>query len=276
MKLKSNIKLEDKEVPTNGTPLPVSIITIVYNNAEYIKDAIQSVLTQDYPFIEYIVIDGGSNDGTVEIIKEFGEKIEVFISEPDEGIYYALNKGIKHATGDVIGILHSDDLFYDHQVVSDSIQKMKETDSEFCFSDMVIIDKDTGRILRYYMAHYFNRWMFRMGWMPPHPTAFINRSLFNEYGLYSTDYKVIGDFDFFVRIFYKRNIRWTYLDRVTVKMRHGGISNSGFTSKRLIAEEINQSLRSHDIWSIPAFQLGRYLIRFIEFFYRPKEIRCKK
>lgn len=248
----------------------VSIITVVYNNVKYIRSAIDSVLSQTYQNIEYIVIDGGSKDGTVEIIEEYKDQISIFVSEPDKGIYDALNKGILEASGDVIGILHSDDLYCDERVISDSLQKMKDVNAEVCFSDMIIIDSESEKIIRYYMAHYFKRWLFRIGWMPPHPTSFFKRTLFDEFGLYSLSYKVVGDFDFFVRIFYGRIISWVYLERVTVKMRLGGISNSGFSSKRQIANEINLSLRANKVWSISVLQLGRYFIRAMELIIRPK------
>lgn len=207
----------------------VTIITVIYNNVEHIRGAIKSVLSQNYPFIEYIVIDGGSTDGTLEIIEQYRDSISVFLSEPDDGVYDALNKGIMRASGDVVGILHSDDRFCYNQVVSDMVQKMSDTKTEFCFSDMIIVDSSSNKILRYYMAGYFKRWLFRTGWLPPHPTCFIKKSLFNEFGLYSTKYKIAGDFDFMIRIFYARKINWAYLNRITVKMKSGGTSNSGLS-----------------------------------------------
>ena len=254
--------------------MKVSIITVVYNNVKYIGESIESVLSQDYHPVEYIVIDGGSTDGTLDVVEKYRDKISVFLSEPDDGIYDALNKGINIATGDVIAILHSDDLFCGECVVSDMVKRMSDTKSEFCFSDMVIVDSVSDKVLRYCMAGYFSRWMFRMGWMPPHPTCFINKSLFDEFGLYSLKYKVAGDFDFLLRIFYKRDIHWSYLDRVTVKMRQGGVSNSGLISKKIIAKEINHSLRSNNVWSLPVFQLGRYFIRLLEFLIKPKKGQC--
>ena len=161
----------------------VSIITVVYNNSKHIIAAIESVLSQDYSKIEHIVIDGGSTDGTIEIIEEYGDKISVFLSEPDEGIYDALNKGIVRANGDYLGILHSDDIFCDDKVVSDIIQKLRDTETELCFSDLVIVDEVSGKVMRYVMAHYFRRWMLRIGFFPPHPTVFLKRSIFDEFGL---------------------------------------------------------------------------------------------
>ena len=252
----------------------VSIVTVVRNNKETVRSSIESVLSQSYKYIEYIVIDGNSTDGTVEIIREYKEKISVFISEPDQGIYDALNKGIVNASGDVIAVLHSDDEFCDTNVVSEMVAHMTRTNSEFCFSDMVIVDRMSGKIMRYYMANYFKRWMFRIGWMPPHPTCFINKSLFKEFGMYSTKYKIAGDFDLLVRFFYGRNIRWSYLNRVTVKMYEGGVSNSGWQSKKLISNEVNNSLKSNGIWSLLIFQIARYLIRILELLIKPKKGSC--
>ena len=252
----------------------VTVITVVYNNSKHIRDAIESVLSQDYSRIEYIVIDGGSTDGTIDIIEEYDDKISVFLSEPDEGIFDALNKGIVRAHGDFIGILHSDDLFCDKYVISDVINKMIDTETELCFSDLVIVDKESGKLVRYYMAHYFRRWMLRIGWLPPHPTVFLKRSIFDEFGLYSKNYQIAGDFEFFVRIFYGREIKWTYLNRISVMMRRGGASNSGLSSLKLAISEINRSLRSNHVWSNPIFQVGRYFIRLLELIARPRKKAC--
>ena len=247
----------------------VSIITVVYNNSKHIRTAIESLLSQDYSKIEHIVIDGGSTDGTIEIIEEYGDKISVFLSEPDEGIYDALNKGIVRANGDYLGILHSDDIFCDDKVVSDIIQKLRDTETELCFSDLVIVDEVSGKVMRYVMAHFFRRWMLRIGFFPPHPTVFLKRSIFDEFGLYSKNYKIAGDFDFLIRVFYGRKINWTYMNRITVKMRSGGKSNSGLSNKILCAKEIHESLHMNNIFTLYFFQVGRYLIRMMELLIKP-------
>ena len=252
----------------------VSIITVCYNSINNIQRVFESINSQNYPNIEYIVIDGGSTDGTVEVIEEFSDKISKFVSEPDSGIYDALNKGIEISSGEVIAILHSDDEYCNKNVVSDVMSHMIGSKSEFCFSDAVIVDNSSGKILRYYMANYFSKWMFRIGWMPPHPTCFIKRSLFDEFGLYSTDYKIAGDFDLLVRFFYGRKIRWSYLNQVSIKMSGGGVSNSGWKSKRLIFNEISRSLKSNGIWSLSIFQFARYIIRTLEITIKPKKGSC--
>ena len=248
----------------------VSIITIVLNNVKYIRDAIQSVLAQDYPNIEYLVIDGGSKDGTVEIIKEYKSHISKLFSEPDEGLYDALNKGIRNASGQIIGILHSDDVFTDQSVISDMVSELINKEAELVFSDLVIVNGRTGMIFRYYMAHYFMPFLLRTGWVPPHPTCFMKKELFDEFGLYSTDYVIAGDFDFLIRMFFSRSINWNYYSRVTVKMRTGGISSSGINSKILAAFEIRRSLKENKVWSLSIFQLFRYVIRLIELLVKPK------
>ena len=250
--------------------MKISIITVVRNNKNTIRCAINSVLSQTYENIEYIIIDGASTDGTLEVVKKFENKISKLISEPDNGIYDALNKGIYNSSGDVIAMLHSDDEFCNRHAVSDMVEHMKKTKSELCFSDMVIVNKTSGKVLRYYMAHYFNKWMFRIGWMPPHPTCFINKALFEEFGLYTNKYKIAGDFDFLVRVFYGRTIRWSYFEKILVKMNQGGVSNSLYSSKKLIYKEINHSLKLNGVWSLPVFQLVRYLIRLIELLAKPK------
>jgi glycosyltransferase involved in cell wall biosynthesis len=250
--------------------IKVSIITVVLNNVKGIKNTIKSVLSQDYSNIEYIVIDGNSNDGTIEAINSFGKNIDYFISSPDEGIYDALNKGIEIASGEIIGILHSDDVFFDIKVVTDMVRKLDESKAELVFSDLVIINPDTKKVVRYYMANYFQPWMLRIGWVPPHPTIFINKLIFKEFGNYSLDYKIAGDFDFLVRIFYGRNINWAYLNRITVLMGSKGISNSGLFNKILMAKEIKSSLKKNKVWSMLIFQLLRYLIRVLELCIKPK------
>ena len=248
----------------------VSIITVVYNNVEYIKNAIQSVLSQDYLNIEYIVIDGNSNDGTISAIKEFEDQIDYFFSSSDKGIYDALNKGIEISTGEIIGILHSDDLFIDTKVVSEMVSKLQSEDAEFIFSDLIIVNPETKKIIRYYMANYFKPWMLRIGWVPPHPTVFMKKTIYDEFGDYSLDYEIASDFDYFLKIFYGRKIHWTYLNRITVVMGSKGVSNSGISNKILMAKEIRRALKNNKVWSLSIFQLLRYFIRVFELLIKPK------
>lgn len=246
----------------------VSIITVVYNNVDYIERAIHSVLSQSYKFIEYIVIDGGSNDGTLNVINNYKDQISYFLSEKDNGIYDALNKGIYNATGSVIGILHSDDEFFSKHVVSNIIHDMYKTKSEFCFSNVIITNREMDRVFRYYKSNYFRKWMLRVGLMPPHPSCFIKKSLFDDFGNYSTKYLIAGDFDFMVRVFYGSNIKWSYLDQTSIKMRTGGLSNSNFKNKLISAKEINTILKDYGVFSMYLFQIIKYFVRCVEILAR--------
>lgn len=256
----------------NTLPL-VSIISVVYNNVEYVEKAINSVNSQSYPNIEYIVIDGGSTDGTIEVINKNIQLISEFISEKDNGIYDALNKGVKISSGEIIAILHSDDVFIDKSSVSLSVERMLDKDAEICFSDMIIVNRSNEKIVRYYKSQYFKKWLFRIGWMPPHPTCFIKKNLFDKFGFYDLEYKIAADFDLLLRLLIVHSVSWTHLNKITVKMYNGGLSNSGFQSKKNIADEINLSLNNNKIWSIKILQLFRYIIRLAELIIVPSKKR---
>ena len=180
--------------------MKISIITVCFNSAKTIRNSIESVLFQDYSEIEYIIIDGGSTDGTLKIIEEYIDKISIFITENDSGIYNALNKGVKVSTGEFIGIMHSDDRYSYNEAISDMAYQINLNNSEFAFSDMMIVGNN-NQVIRYYMAGFFKPWLLRVGWLPPHPTVIIRRTLFDEFGLYSEDFPLAGDFEYFVRIF---------------------------------------------------------------------------
>ena len=254
----------------NNLPL-VSIVTVVYNNIEFVENAINSVHTQNYSNIEYIVIDGGSTDGTLEVINKNIEKISVFKSERDQGIYDALNKGIRIASGSIIAILHSDDLFISSSVVSQSVERMLAKDADICFSDMIIVNRNNEKIFRYYKSIYFKKWLFKIGWMPPHPTCFIKKSLFNKYGFYALEYKITADYDLLLRFLVVHSVTWVHLNKITVKMYNGGLSNSGISSKKIIADEISLSLKENKIWSLKVLQLFRYIIRLSELIMVPSK-----
>jgi len=215
--------------------MKVSVITVVYNNIETISDAIDSVLQQEYDNIEYIIIDGKSNDGTVEIISRYGDKIDIFISEKDDGIYDAINKGIRLANGDIIGLLHSDDIFTDENVISRVVEPFFDLGIDSIYSDLVYVDKhDQNKIIRKWISGNYNRNKFIYGWMPPHPTFFVKRILFERYGYYDTSFGSAADYELILRFMYKYGITTYYIPKILVKMRIGGKSNSNFKN-RLIA-----------------------------------------
>ena len=207
--------------------MKISIITVVYNNKETIRSAVDSVLNQNYDSIEYIVIDGGSTDGTVDIVKEYQDKISVFISEPDEGIYDAMNKGIALATGNVIGILNSDDFYIDEFVIEKVVKEFEEKNVDSVYADLVYVEpKNLNKTVRYYDSGNFNPSKFSYGWMPAHPTFFVKRKVYEKYGVFRTDLKIAADFDILARFLYIHKISYSYIKGALVKMRTGGVSTS--------------------------------------------------
>jgi len=205
----------------------VSIITVVYNGASYVEMAITSVLSQRYSCIEYILIDGGSTDGTVNIVNRYKDSISTFISEPDNGIYDAMNKGIALATGDVVGILNSDDFYIDEFVIEKVIKEFDEKGVDSVYSDLVFVNpKNLEKTVRYYDSSQFNPSRFAYGWMPAHPTFFVKKKAYDKYGVFRTDLKIGADFDILVRFLYTHGISYSYMQEVLVKMRVGGVSTS--------------------------------------------------
>lgn len=228
--------------------MKVSIITVAFNSATTIRDTIESVLSQDYPQIEYIVIDGGSVDGTLDIVKEYGPRVAKLISEPDRGIYDAMNKGIQIATGDVIGFLNSDDMYIDSQAVSQLIAAMKSHKVDCVYADLIYVaPENTNKILRYYNSARFKPSLFQYGWMPAHPTFFAKKSAYDKSSLFSLDYKIAADFELLVRMLAVDGTSYTYLPKPIVRMRAGGISTSGLSHSLLLNREIVKACRANGI-----------------------------
>ena len=204
--------------------MKVSLITIAYNSAETIEDTIKSIVAQDYSNIEYIIIDGGSTDKTLSIVDKFKDSITTIISEPDKGIYDAMNKGVQNATGDIVGILNSDDIYADNKVVSSIVEAIGNKDS--IYADLVYVDRDnTDKVTRYWKSGKYRKGIFKKGWMPPHPTFFIKKSCYNQYGTYNLQLKSAADYELMLRMLHKYNISVAYLPEVITKMRVGGQSN---------------------------------------------------
>ncbi|QTH16996.1 glycosyltransferase [Pseudomonas corrugata] len=209
--------------------MKISIITVCYNSAETIRDTIESVLSQRYFNIEYIVVDGSSKDGTLNIISEYEERIARVISEPDKGIYDAMNKGIKAATGDYIGILNSDDVFAGENVIQEMVTHLQSNpDAQASYADLVFVQrKQMDVVTRKYSSANFSPWKVRFGFMIPHPTFYARRELFERYGDYKLGYRVSADFELMAR-FFSKNVKMVRHAAVMVKMREGGISTTGF------------------------------------------------
>lgn len=212
--------------------MKVSIITISYNSAETIQDTIESVLAQEYADIEYIIVDGASSDGTMEIINNYQNRVAQVISESDNGIYDAMNKGLKLATGELIGILNSDDVYKDSKVISDVVSTVQDSNSDALYADLVYSDRnDLTRVKRYWRSGQFRKNSFKWGWMPPHPTFFVKRSVYERYGYFNTSLKTSADYEIMLRFLFKEGISVCYLDRVITIMRMGGQSNASVKNR---------------------------------------------
>jgi len=210
--------------------MKISIITVCYNSAATIEFAINSVLSQTYPAIEYIIIDGGSCDDTIDIIKSFGKSIATVVSEPDNGIYDAMNKGIRSATGDVIGILNSDDLYADNNVINDVMKCfLNDPDLDILYGDLVYVKKkDLTKVVRKWKSKTYYKNFFEDANVPPHPALFLRSCVYQKEGLFDLKYKLAADYEFMLRIFKKHNLKSKYLNRLIVRMRLGGATNKNF------------------------------------------------
>ncbi len=231
--------------------MKISIITSVYNNQETIAEAMASVLGQTYPNIEYIIVDGGSTDGTVDIIKAYQDRLGAFISEPDNGIYDGLNKGIKLATGDVIGFLHSDDLYQDNTVIEKVALAFKDNSIDSAYGDLTYVNKnDPSKVIRYWKSGKFTLKKLRRGWMPPHPTFFVKRSVYEQQGVFDTSFKIAADYDLMLRFLGKSGISTYYIPRVLIKMRVGGESNKSLKNVLKKSKEDLQAMKNNNIGGV--------------------------
>ena len=217
------------------------------------EDTIRSVLSQDYPNIEYIIIDGASTDGTVDMIKSYDGSISKFISKPDDGLYDALNKGIALATGDIIGFVHADDLYADSSVLTSIARTFETSKAEAVYGDIVYVSRDnTDRIIRYWQSGAFNPARLKFGWMPPHTALYITRDVYEKVRLangqyFDTSFTIAADYDFMMRILVKLKICPAYLPRVLVKMRVGGASNRNIRNLFWKSREDYRAIRRNNI-----------------------------
>jgi glycosyltransferase involved in cell wall biosynthesis len=217
--------------------IKISIITIAYNSASTIEDTIKSVVNQDYPNVEYIIVDGASKDDTLKIVQKYKDKIAKVISEKDKGIYDAMNKGVKLATGDVIGMLNSDDLLADTSILSKIAKAFENNNIDATYGDLTYVDRDNvEKITRKWLAKNYKKGDFLKGWMPPHPTFYLKNELYQKHGLYRTDLSTAADYELMLRMIHKNEIKVHYINEIIVKMRVGGESNVSLKN-RIIANK---------------------------------------
>lgn len=254
--------------------MKVSIITVAYNSAATIGSTIESVMRQSHPDIEYIIIDGASSDDTLAIVNEYRSRIARIVSEPDKGLYDAMNKGIALATGDVIGILNSDDFFETEDVLA-TVAKTFEANprAQLAFGDIVFVeDPDLDTVTRYYGAAHFRPWKLRFGWMPPHPATFIRREAYESVGKYATHYRISADYDMFIRLLLVHKLSWARIDSVLVRMRTGGASTSGLRSSLKLNMEIVDACRRNGIYTNLAMVLSKLPFKLLEYIKHPTGI----
>lgn len=211
--------------------MKVSIITVVYNGEKYLADCMRSVIAQDYADIEYIVIDGGSTDGTLSIVENYKPHIAHFVSEKDRGMYDALNKGIALATGSLVGILNADDMLANPQVISKVVEHMAASGADGVYGNLNYIHPESRKIIRKWISKPFARKDIALGWMPAHPTLYLKKDLFERYGNYSLDFGTAADYELMLRFLYKHRVKAVFLDELMVNMRTGGMSNASMKQR---------------------------------------------
>lgn len=236
--------------------IKISVVTAVYNRQKTIGQALGSVLAQSYPSVESVVIDGASTDGTLAVLEVYRQRLGVLISERDKGIYDALNKGIKNATGDVVGFLHADDIFENSEVLAKVAAAFQDPSVDAVYGDLVYVQQDDiGQVIRYWKSGSFDYGALSRGWMPPHPTFYVRRSVYERFGNFDTSYSISADYDTVLRFLAVERLRAKYIPEVLVRMRVGGISNRSLRSIFLKSSEDFSVLRRNKVGGIIALFL---------------------
>ena len=249
--------------------MKVSIITVTYNSSKTLTDTMEAVLRQSYDNIEYIVVDGASTDGTIDLIHQYEPRFKGrmrWISEPDCGIYDAMNKGIRMATGDIVGILNSDDYFTSDNVIESIVPYFADETLDAIYGDIHFIkDGQPEKIIRYYSSKLFRPFWLRFGFMPAHPSFYCRRRIYNEAGLYKTDYKIAADYEMMVRLFRVHHIKAKYIQMDIVTMRTGGASTHNVNSRLIGINEDIRSCRENGIYTNSIMICLEYLYKIFEF-----------
>lgn len=211
--------------------MKVSIITVSYNAEKTISDTVNSVLTQTYKNVEYIIVDGASKDNTLNILNSFEPGSFQLISESDNGLYDAMNKGVAMATGDIIGILNADDVFADSKVIEEVVNQMETSGADCLYSDLIYVKEDLKTIVRKWESGEYQKGAFKKGWMPPHPTFYVKKECYEKYGAFNLDFRTSADYELMLRFIHKNEVSVTYLPRTTILMRVGGQSNASIKNR---------------------------------------------
>lgn len=249
----------------------ISIITVTFNSSKTLRDTIRSVLSQSFLDIEYIIVDGLSNDKTVDIIKEYEPLFQgrlKWISETDNGLYDAMNKGIRMATGDIVGIINSDDFYHREDIIEKVVEVFKTSTVQAVYGDVRFVrSNNLDKTVRYYSSKYFFSSLFRYGFMPAHPTFFTYRHYFKEFGFYKTDYKIAADYELLIRFLYIHHLKSRYLALDFMKMRMGGASTASVKSNMLLNKEIVRACKENGIWTCRGMIFLKYIIKIFGFIF---------
>lgn len=251
--------------------MKISLITATYNSGRVLRTTLESVLKQTYSDIEYIIIDGASKDNTMDLVYEyeplFNGRIK-WLSEPDKGIYDAMNKGIRMATGDIVGIINSDDFYHRTDVLSCVAEAFEEPGVQAVYGDVRFVHPgDLDKTIRYYSSKVFSPKLFRYGFMPAHPTFFTYKKYFEEFGYYKTDYKIAADYELLVRFLYVHKLQAKYLPLDFMKMRTGGVSTASVRSNILLNKEIVRACRENGLWTCFPLLLMKYAVKVLELIF---------
>jgi glycosyltransferase involved in cell wall biosynthesis len=251
--------------------LKISIITVCFNSATTISDTIKSVASQKYKNKEHVIVDGASKDATMDIVRS-SSSVTRYVSEPDKGIYDAMNKGISMVTGDIVGTLNADDFYADDNVLTEVARVFDNPEVDACYADLVYVDQsDTSRISRYWKSRPFRVGLFKHGWMPAHPTFFVRKHLYEELGDFDLDYKLQSDFELTMRFLEIYRIKAVYIPRIMVKMRIGGASNQSIRNIMSGNLEAYKACKKNHLSISPIFNILKIFSRIPQFFMRPRD-----
>ncbi len=245
--------------------MKISVITVTYNSARTLERSLQSVAEQDWPTVEHIVIDGASTDGTREILERFRSRMAYMVSEPDKGIYDAMNKGLAHATGDIICFLNADDQYASTNVLSMVASQMRDHNLDALMGDVCFFHEgDPSRMVRRYRSDRFHPGRLAWGWMPAHPALFLRKEVVQRVGRFKTDYRIAGDFEFIVRAFHGHALRYRHFPEVLVRMQTGGVSTGGWRAKIRLNQEVLRACRENGLHTNMLKILSKYPAKLLE------------
>lgn len=251
--------------------LKFSLVSVTFNSDATLNDTIESILNQSFPNLEYIVVDGLSKDNTVNVIKEYEPRFSgrlKWISEKDKGLYDAMNKGIRMATGDIVGIINSDDFYHRTDILAKVADAFQDGTVQAVYGDVRFVNPDNlDKTVRYYSSKNFSPKLFRYGFMPAHPTFFTYRKYFDEFGYYKTDYRIAADYELLIRFLYTHHLNAKYLPLDFMKMRTGGTSTASFKSNLLLNKEIVRACRENGIWTCMPLLFLKYFIKVFELIF---------